>query len=221
MNRRWVPIAIMLTVLAVLLALVGVAVSFTVHDVTTQLPGLRPAPASAAPAAAVGIPRYDRPSFGDWARVRGNCDTREVILERDSADHAVDTDHDGCADDGMLVDVYTGNLIRAQDAQIDHVVPLRVAWDAGAWNWPATKRRLFYNDQSNLRATLGRENERKNDLTPAQMLAPVTPPAWRPSTPAGMCALSQIWRATAKRWDLPIPPADDAALVTMTSYCGK
>ena len=221
MKRRWVPIAVTLTVFAALLTLVGVAVSVMVSDVTAQLSGHRPAPTSSAPAAAVGIPRYDRPSFGDWARVRGNCDTREVILERDSAERAADTDHDGCGDDGMLVDVYTGNLIRTRDAQIDHVLPLRVAWDAGAWNWPTAKRRLFYNDQSNLRAVLGRENERKSDLTPAQMMAPVTPPAWRPSTPAGMCALATIWRATAHRWDLPIPPPDDAALRDMATRCGQ
>lgn len=170
-------------------------------------------------AGTTGVPRYDRAAFGGWAKVRGLCDTREIVVERDSADQAVDTDHDGCADDGMLVDVYTGHLILAKDAQVDHVYPLAEAWREGAYQWSPAQRRLFANDQSNLRAVLGRVNQDKSDLTPAEMLAPTTPPRWRPPTPAGRCAFATIYRATAQRWGLPIPPADDAALREFQSSC--
>lgn len=159
-------------------------------------------------------PPYNRETdFGrGWATVHGHCDTREAVLERDAGLAAVDTDGDGCKDDGPIVDLYTGNTIRPTQAQIDHVYSLRQAWDGGAWKWSPVQRRIFALDQANLRAVTGAVNDAKGDLGPGQ---------WRPPARSGWCGYQMIYRATAQRWALPITAADDAALRDMATTCPK
>jgi hypothetical protein len=159
-------------------------------------------------------PPYNRAKdFGTgWMKVRGNCDTREIVLERDSGLAAVDTDGDGCRDDGPILDPYTGNTITAKQAQIDHVFSEGNAWYAGAWRWSATQRRIFSQDQSNLRAVTGTINESKGDLGPD---------AWRPPSRSGWCTYQMIYRATAVRWKLTVTPAQDTALANMTKTCPR
>jgi hypothetical protein len=158
------------------------------------------------------VPAYDRDKdFGrGWALVHGHCDTREVILERDAGLNAVDTDGDGCKDDGPIVDLYTGNTITPRQAQIDHVFSLGQAWTVGAWKWSPVQRRIFALDQANLRAVTTAVNDRKGDLGPSQ---------WRPPAESGWCGYSLIYRSTAARWNLPISPADAAALEDMRKTC--
>lgn len=161
-----------------------------------------------------GPPPYNRDTdFGrGWATVHGHCDTREVILERDAGVNAVDSDGDGCKDDGPIVDLYTGNTIRPPQAQIDHVYPLEKAWVGGAWKWGPVQRRIFALDQANLRAVTGSVNESKGERGPA---------SFRPPAVSGWCGYQLIYRATANRWALPITPADDAALRDMATTCPK
>lgn len=156
------------------------------------------------------IPAYDPKYFGtSWPRIHGNCDLREVILERDSIT-PVDVDQDGCRDDGQVIDPYTGELVSAKDTQIDHVLSKQDAWYAGAWAWSPAQRRIFFTDQANLRAVLGSLNESKGDRGPDQ---------WRPSR-VGWCAYSSIYSATAARWQLTVSPAKRAALTEMLATCG-
>lgn len=173
-------------------------------------------PALAVTTAAPGDvpPPYDRDKdFGrGWGTVHGQCDTREAVLERDAALNAVDTDGDGCKDDGPIVDLYTGNTILPTQAQIDHVYSLRQAWAGGAWKWSAVQRRIFALDMGNLRAVTSAVNDRKGDLGPSQ---------WRPPARSGWCGYQMIFRATAVRWSLPITPADDTALRDMAGTCPK
>ena len=114
---------------------------------------------------------YRRAAFGDtWtddnAAPGGHngCDTRNDILDRDLVDktyvsikrcpNAVAT--------GTLHDPYTnavvafvrGNQIGAA-VQIDHIVPLALAWDLGARGWPDEMRVRFANDPANLLAVTG------------------------------------------------------------------
>jgi hypothetical protein len=187
----------------------GVAVAGCQSDAATRSPIV-----IAAVDPGTVAPPYDRDKdFGrGWATVHGHCDTRETVLERDAALNAVDTDGDGCKDDGPVVDLYTGNTITPQKAQIDHVYSLKQAWTGGAWKWSPVQRRIFALDQSNLRAVTGSLNETKGDLGPAQ---------WRPPARSGWCGYQMIYRATAARWNLPITPADDAALRDMATTCPK
>ena len=117
---------------------------------------------------------YRRAAFGDtWTDDNpapgghNGCDTRNDILERDLVDktyvsikrcpNAVAT--------GTLRDPYTDATVPfvrgaqvGAAVQIDHIVPLALAWDLGARNWPDDMRVRFANDPANLLAVDGPAN---------------------------------------------------------------
>ena len=52
---------------------------------------------------------------------------------------------------GRWISPFTGNVIQnASEIDIDHVVPLKWAWDHGAYAWSDDRREKFANDPVNL-----------------------------------------------------------------------
>lgn len=160
---------------------------------------------------------YRRAAFGDaWDDQNdapgghNGCDTRDDILNRDLVDKTyVATKR--CPDavaTGTLHDPYTnatvafvrGNQIGAS-VQIDHIVPLALAWDLGARNWPDQVRLRFANDPANLLAVAGQANQDKGDGEPA---------VWMPANSAFWCQYAVQFSAVLRGYDLPIdqPSAD-------------
>ncbi|WP_372460212.1 HNH endonuclease family protein [Nocardia coffeae] len=89
--------------------------------------------------------------------------TRDDVLRRDLADVKPAT---GCQIiSGTLHDVYTGKTIsfvlgpKSTVVQIDHMVSLGDAWQPGAQQLPASRRRDLANDPRNLQAVHGPTNE--------------------------------------------------------------
>ncbi|MCK2219848.1 HNH endonuclease family protein [Actinomadura sp. ATCC 31491] len=125
---------------------------------------------------------FDRDNFGPaWSDVDHNgCDTRNDILKRDLTDETFKSGtHDCIVLTGTLKDPYSGKTIefkRGQDTstavQIDHLVPLSDAWQKGAQQWSATKRKEFANDPLNLQAVDGPLNGQKSDSDAATWLPP-------------------------------------------------
>jgi hypothetical protein len=126
---------------------------------------------------------YSRDDFGAaWSDVDHNgCDTRNDILNRDLANKQWRPGtHDCVVIAGTITDPYTGKPItfakaRASDVQIDHVVALSDAWQKGAQQWDATKRKAFANDPLELLAVDGPTNMRKGDGDTATWLPPNKP----------------------------------------------
>jgi hypothetical protein len=72
--------------------------------------------------------------------------------------------HDCKVIDGYLdPDPYTGLRIDLHDIDIDHALPSRRAWDAGAWRWDLQQRRVFANDLTELVAVSSHANRSKGD----------------------------------------------------------
>ncbi|MEV4564145.1 HNH endonuclease family protein [Nonomuraea sp. NPDC049419] len=125
---------------------------------------------------------FDRDKFGPaWSDVdRNGCDTRNDILKRDMEDETFKAGtHDCIVLTGTLEDPYSGKTItfkRGQTTssavQIDHLVPLSDAWQKGAQQWSATKRKEFANDPLNLLAVDGPLNGQKSDSDAATWLPP-------------------------------------------------
>lgn len=129
---------------------------------------------------------YTRAQFGqawsDDVTVGGGhngCDTRNDILRRDLRDVRFKTGTRDCVVlSGVLVDPYTGTTIdfvrgpHSSKVQIDHVVALADAWQKGAQQWSADKRRDFANDPRNLLAVSGNTNQRKGAGDTATWLPP-------------------------------------------------
>ena len=169
---------------------------------------------------------YRRAAFGEsWTDDNpapgghNGCDTRNDILERDLVDKtyvsikrcptAVAT--------GTLHDPYTnasvafvrGNQIGAS-VQIDHIVPLALAWDLGARDWPEDMRLRFANDPANLLAVGGQANQDKGDSEPA---------LWMPPNMAFRCQYAVQFVAVLRGYGLSVDAPSAGVLREAASTC--
>ncbi|QIV80162.1 HNH endonuclease family protein [Mycolicibacterium frederiksbergense] len=176
----------------------------------------------------VRVPGYDyrRDAFGDsWdddndaPGGRNGCDTRNDILDRDLVEKsyvsikrcptAVAT--------GTLIDPYTnatiafvrGNQIGAS-VQIDHLVPLALAWDLGARSWTDELRLRFANDPANLLAVDGPTNQHKGDNEPA---------VWMPPNRAFWCQYAVQFAAVLRGYGLPVDAPSARVLREAAGTC--
>ena len=184
-------------------------------------PGTAPAPAparSAAPASDLeglvvapdGPPTgYDRVGgFGTWLPTGSGCDTRDTVLARDLTAPTVRHGCDVVA--GTLHSPYTGATVTgpSRTVQIDHRVPLSLAWRTGAATWTRARRVAFANDPLELVAVEGAANESKGDSGPE---------AWAP--PADRCGYARGFVAVLVKYHLAVTAARKAALTRMMATC--
>jgi hypothetical protein len=122
----------------------------------------------------IDVPPYSRDAFGGWADSDGDCqNTRhELLIFRSLRPAELRTD--GCLVlMGSWIDPYSAELQRqASEVDIDHLVPLKFAWDHGAWNWAADKMEQFANDPINLVITQKSLNRSKGSDGPLNWLPP-------------------------------------------------
>jgi Protein of unknown function (DUF1524) len=174
------------------------------------------------------IHRYDyrRVAFGEaWTDETdapggyNGCDTRDDILNRDLVDKTY-VSIKRCPDavaTGTLHDPYTNATIDfhrgagiGASVQIDHIVPLALAWDMGAYDWPAAQRTRFANDPANLLAVSGKANEDKSDSQPA---------LWMPPNHAFWCQYAMQFIAVARGYALPVDQASAGVLRQAAATC--
>ena len=175
------------------------------------------APTPAASGVTTTATDYDRNLFGPrWADIdRNGCDTRNDILARDLSDVVYKPGTNDCVVlSGILHDPYTGETVTFtrvsegyQPVQIDHIIPLAVAWASGADTWTEEQRTQFANDPANLQTTTA--NQTKGDSTPS---------AWMPAGDAA-CEYSTRYLEVATDYALEIPAADRDALTTALTSC--
>jgi endonuclease I len=109
-------------------------------------------------------PKYKRSEFGSWVDADRDCiNTRHELLQSLSTGTNVVFNAKGCSVlRGQWRCPYTGqNFYQASDVDIDHIVPLKWAWERGAYQWPREKRKAFANDPSNLLVVDDSTNQRK------------------------------------------------------------
>lgn len=160
---------------------------------------------------------YDRDAFGPaWEDVDNNgCDTRNDILQRDLSRDELD--EDGCTLlSGTLKDPYTGEVIDFERSKggsqidIDHMIPLGAAWEAGASEWTDAKRLQYANDPLVLLAVDAGANRSKSDQTISE---------WEPTNEAVACQYGASWVEVAATYDLSISPADHETLTALAEQC--
>jgi hypothetical protein len=152
--------------------------------------------------------KYDRAKhFGSWLK-EGDCtDTRADILARDSS-VPVKYGSSGCTVKvGRWDDPYSGQTITdASKMQIDHMVPLKNAYESGAWKWDHKHRCAYANFIANdfhLLAVSGHENMSKGDSTPSE---------WMPDNKQYTCEYLKNWLSIKLIWGLIMNPEETAGI---------
>jgi DNA uptake protein ComE-like DNA-binding protein len=158
---------------------------------------------------------YSRDLFRHWIDADGDgCDTRKEVLIAESLTPV--TVGSGCSISGgswlsPYDMVYTTN---PSEFDIDHLVPLKEAWDSGAVNWDAATRQAFANDldfSMSLIAVTASSNRSKSDRDPAE---------WLPTNTAYHCEYAVAWVQVKVRWKLSIDMAEKEKLLSLASSCG-
>lgn len=122
---------------------------------------------------------YSRKQFGSpWLDIdRNGCDARNDVLKRDFVNEVFKASTRKCkVVGGEWRDPYTGDTYffdhQPSEVSIDHVVALSDAWQKGAQQLTAAKRKNFANDPLNLIPTSKRVNSQKSDSDAASWLPP-------------------------------------------------
>lgn len=141
--------------------------------------------------------------FGRWINdpTDDTCmNTRAKVLVRDSnGDVVFKNDRNCMVTAGQWSDPYAGlELTSSREIQIDHVVPLKHAYVAGAWNWDFNTRCLYANfmgSNYHLMSVSGRENMSKGDRSPDKYMPP---------SPTFRCEYLNAWLRIKATWKLAI-----------------
>ena len=147
---------------------------------------------------------YSRSLFKHWTDANGNgCDTREEVLIAESQSKP-QVDAYGCkVIEGDWLSPYDNVMhTNPSDLDIDHMVPLKEAWDSGAWNWTAAQRQTFANDLSDPRALIAvtaGQNRSKSDRDPSN---------WIPPQKSYVCTYLSEWVAIKAKWKLSMDQSE-------------
>jgi len=147
---------------------------------------------------------YSRSLFKHWIDANGNgCDTREEVLIAESHSKA-HVDAYGCkVIEGDWLSPYDNvTHTNPSELDIDHMVPLKEAWDSGAWNWTAAQRQTYANDLSDPRpliAVTAGQNRSKSDKDPTN---------WIPPQKSYVCTYLSEWVAIKAHWNLSMDQSE-------------
>ncbi len=154
---------------------------------------------------------YSRAKFAHWSSQGDNCDTREMVLQRDGSD--VQRDDECRAVSGKWVSVYENKTFTvAADLDIDHTVPLANAWRSGADTWTQDEREAFANDLTHpqLLAVSAATKRSKGDQGPDQ---------WQPPEMSYWCTYGRSWTTVKAAYKLSVTQDEKAMLSKMLDTC--
>jgi len=157
------------------------------------------------------LPAYERDYFGrGWGDDDGDCqNTRQEILISLSTSSVRFTNERGCTVlSGKWISPFTNEVhYTARDLDIDHQVPLKWAWDHGAYDWDAETRYRFANDPINLLPVEASLNRSKGALGLE----------WLP--PKNQCAYIARFLRIMKMYNLHFFPVEGRQAAALIEQC--
>lgn len=157
---------------------------------------------------------YDRDLFSDWIDAdRDGCDARrEVLIIEAVVSPEVGS---GCSfTGGSWYSAFDGETTTDPSLfDIDHMVPLKEAWDSGAHAWDSERRRAFANDldlPEALIAVSRSSNRSKGADDPAE---------WLPPLRSYHCQYVNDWMVVKINWQLSVDPREFTALRNVAAGC--
>ena len=157
---------------------------------------------------------YERKLFKHWSDFDNDgCDTRREALIEESLIEVVVAGK--CSlQGGRWYSAFDG--IETTDPStfdVDHMVPLKEAWDSGAWAWDPTRREAFANDMSipeSLIAVSASSNRSKGAKDPAE---------WMPPSEDFHCSYLAAWIAVKQHWGLSMDQTEHAVVSALRIDC--
>lgn len=180
--------------------------SLTVSNVNTMLNSL--------PVGVETSAGYDRSLFKLWVDDDKDCfNTRAEVLQLEST--VATTNNSNCTIlTGKWYSPYDNKTFtEASKIDIDHMVPLKEAWDSGAAGWDNGTRQRYANDlgyAGSLIAVSLSSNRSKSDNDIAQ---------WLPSNTTYRCTYVAVWVSVKWRWQLNVDSAEKASITKTLSGC--
>jgi hypothetical protein len=154
---------------------------------------------------------YSRSKFGHgWADFDNDCqDSRqETLIAQSTAPVRYESGNKCRVLSGRWISPFTGKVIHDPSAMdIDHVVPLKWAWENGADRWTNNKRERFANDPANLVSVELSLNRQKGAKGPDK---------WLP--PANRCEYVLRFLRVAKKYGLNVSHSVSAV---RSQVCGE
>lgn len=157
---------------------------------------------------------YDRDLFRHWIDADGDgCNTRrEVLIAEAKVKPTVSGDCDLIG--GQWYSVYDQvTTTDPLDFDVDHFIPLKEAWDSGAYAWSSDKRKEFANDLGfggSLIAVTASSNRSKSDRDPAD---------WLPVNTGYRCSYITNWVKVKIRWGLSVDKTELATIREFGKTC--
>lgn len=157
---------------------------------------------------------YDRDLFRHWIDVDGDgCDARREVLIAEAV--VAPTIGDRCAlVGGRWYSAFDGEHTEDPSKfDVDHMVPLKEAWDSGANEWSSDRRRAFANDldlPQSLIAVSASSNRSKADRDPAD---------WLPPLQSYHCQYVENWVRVKAKWELSVDEREFSAIRGVLATC--
>jgi hypothetical protein len=157
---------------------------------------------------------YDRDLFRHWIDAdRNGCDARREVLIIEAVVSPVVGS--GCSlTGGSWYSAFDGVVTDDPSLfDIDHMVPLKEAWDSGAHAWDSERRRAFANDldlPEALIAVSRSSNRSKGADDPAD---------WLPPLRSYHCQYVNDWMVVKIKWQLSVDPREFTALRNVAAGC--
>lgn len=160
-------------------------------------------------------PEYDRKQyFLGWVDTDGDgLDTRGEILERLNVGNLIRSDDGHSIERGKWFGAFSGRAFtNADDVEIDHLVPLKWAWDHGAWLWTQEERARFELDEQFLLIVQKELNREKGAKSPID---------WLPRTKRVRCGYVLRFERAISLYGLRLSRAEVRDLAaTRAAACG-
>ena len=157
---------------------------------------------------------YDRDLFRHWIDVdRDGCDARREVLVTEAVVSPVVGSRCSLTG-GTWYSAFDGvTITNASDVDMDHMVPLKEAWDSGAHAWSEERRRAFANDIDLPEALIGvtrSSNRSKGAKDPAE---------WLPPLVSYHCQYVRDWMVVKITWELSVDAREFNALRSVAAGC--
>ena len=162
---------------------------------------------------------YDRDDWRRWVDDDGDCQKArdEVLIAESEVPVTFKPRDDGrqCkVSERRWTDPFSGEVFTDPgDLDIDHLVPLKNAHVAGAWEWTKARKREYANDldhPEHLIAVKDSLNQQKGAKGPDQ---------WKPPCEEFWCEYATAWKGIKERWELEMTGAEVEAVEEMKAAC--